>query len=67
MIAIDFYRLTTPGNNAHNRCGGFGIFLLATFQPINFNKCDDDNDKDIESNDENKAEDDYVVMVTNLD
>ena len=40
---------------------------MTTFQPINFNKCDDDNDKDNESNDENKAEDDYVVMVTNLD
>ena len=40
---------------------------MATFQTINFKKCDDDHDKDIKSNDENKAEDDYVVTVTNLD
>ena len=40
---------------------------MATFQVINFDKCDDDNDKVDESNDENKAEDDYVVMITNHD
>ena len=43
------------------------MFVLATFQSINLNKCDDDNDKDNESNEENKAEDDYIVILTNLD